>query len=549
MSPFSAQSRADTLQRLAETHYDVVVVGGGITGTGVALDAASRGLEVALVEKDDLASGTSSKSSKLVHGGVRYLQSGEFKLVYEALAERQRLLRNAPHIVSQLDFMIPVWGKRSYAKAINTGLWLYDLTGGFRIGKLHKPIRSETVLDEMPTLKGKGLVKGFFYPDAQTDDARLTMTVARTASLYGADVATHVGAESITKNAAGEVTGLDVTDRLEGGAGFTIRTRSIVNAGGVWADEVRSLEEGVDLRTLRPAKGIHLVMPLARFRNRRAVILPVPKDKRSIFVVPWGEVAWVGTTDTDYDGPLDDPQATPEDIDYILDALNTWLQEPVGHEDVVSTWAGLRPLVSGAGSGRTADLSRQHAIIHGAPGMVTVTGGKLTTYRLMAEETVDELIERRGLDAGKSLTRNLPLDGAVGYEPGRPLDGPDRLFGADVERSLERRHGMLARAVSEIVRERPELGRRLVPELPYLRAEVVHAVRSELALTTADLLERRVRLSLEDRSRGLTALDDVVDLMGEDLGWSPERRGEERAAYRARVEATLRAEGVTSVTQ
>lgn len=545
MSAFSAHSRPDVLDRLATTPYDVVVVGGGITGAGVALDAASRGLRVALVEKEDLASGTSSRSSKLVHGGVRYLQSREFKLVYEALTERQRLLHNAPHLVRPLDFMIPVWGKRAYAKAVNAGLWLYDLTGGFRIGKLHKAIPAEEVLAEMPTLKGDGLVKGFFYPDAQTDDARLSMTVARTASLYGADVASHVAAVGVAKDGAGAVTGLHVSDRLGDAEPLTIRTQAIVNAAGVWADDLRSMEEGAAVESLRPAKGIHLAMPLHLFGNRRAVILPVPKDRRSIFILPWGRVAWVGTTDTDYDGPLDDPQATPDDIAYVLRALNTWLQRPVGPADIISTWAGLRPLVAGTTSERTADLSRNHAIIHGAPGMVTVTGGKLTTYRLMAQDTIDELIVKRGLTAGRSLTKDLPLDGAVGFDPDRVCPAGTGID-AQVWESLLHRHGALADAVAEIARTDPELGRRLVPDLPYIRAEVLHAVRAELALTVADVLERRIRLSLEDRSRGLDALDDVVELMGDELAWDNPRRQGEKVAYTARVQTTLTAEGVTS---
>ena len=523
-----------------------MVGGGGITGCGAALDAAARGLSVALLEKDDLASGTSSRSSKLVHGGLRYLQSRDFRLVYEALAERQRLLHIAPHLVRQLDFLIPHYGSRTFKRAISTGLWLYDLTGGFRIGKIHKPVGAEEAFAQMPTLTTAKLQGGWYYPDAQADDARLTMAIARTAALrFGADVATYAQVEGVEKDPSGRVRAVAVHDRIGGGR-FEVDARVVVSAAGVWTDDVRRLDEGTDPHSIRPAKGIHLVVPHALLQNRRAMVLPVPNDKRSFFVIPWGDVCWVGTTDTDYDGPLDDPQATPQDVDYLLDALNHYLTSPVGHDDVISTWAGLRPLISGAGSEKTADLSRRHALIPGSPGFVTISGGKLTTYRLMAADTIDWAVEHGGLAAGASPTARLPLDGATDFAALSPA--PAEVLGLDAATAemLLRRHGGHAPEVVALTRDDPALRDRLVPELPYLRAEVLWAVREENAQTLADVLERRIRLSIEHRSRGLACLDDVAAIVAGELGWTPERVEGEKDAYRRRVAATLAAEAVTT---
>src|SRR5918996_890692 len=367
--------RSGALARLGDEPFDVLVVGGGITGAGVALDAASRGLRTALVERDDFASGTSSKSSKLVHGGLRYLQNGDVRLVYEGLRERQRLLRNAPHLVKVLPFLIPVFeGKGGFipkkvARALGSAMWMYDLTGGLRIGKLPKRLRGGAPPAPIPTPDDRP-AWAYLYYDAQADDARLTLTVARTAALdFGATIVNHAPVTAIRKDAAGRVTGAVVEAHGPGGGEIDVRARVVVNATGVWADDVRALDEETHPDSIRPAKGIHIAVPWPRLRNDIAAVVPVRHDRRSVFVVPWpgldgtvggeGSVTYIGTTDTDYDGDVDDPQCTAEDVAYLLNAINHAIREPLDEGDVLATWAGLRPLVRDASNSRTADLSRR----------------------------------------------------------------------------------------------------------------------------------------------------------------------------------------------
>ncbi len=402
----------------------MVVVGGGITGVGVALDAAARGFRTALVERHDFASGTSSKSSKLVHGGLRYLQQGEVGLVYEALAERQRLRVNAPHLVKVLPFLIPVFSKDGVippklARMMGSAMWAYDLTGGIRIGKIHKRVDADEAMGYMPTLPRERLASAYLYYDAQADDARLTLTIARTAALgHGAVIANRCEVVGITKDAAGKAAGATV--RADG-RDIEVKASVVVNAGGVWSDDVRALDEGANPGTIRPAKGIHITVPWNKVRNEIAVVVPVPKDKRSVFVVGWGDRTYIGTTDTDYDGPVDDPQCTPDDIDYVLRAINYSCTTGIDRSDVLGTWAGLRPLVRDATSTKTADLSRRHKVQTSPSGVITITGGKLTTYRRMAADTVDVAADVLGPDlrqgvSRRSTTKRLGLRGREGYE-------------------------------------------------------------------------------------------------------------------------------------
>jgi glycerol-3-phosphate dehydrogenase len=534
--------RSENLDRLGTGTFDVLVVGGGITGAGVALDAASRGLRVALVERDDFASGTSSKSSKLVHGGLRYLQNGDVRLVYQALRERQRLLRNAPHLVHVLPFLIPVFSGRDgiipkqVARALGSAMWMYDLTGGLRIGRVHKRLKRDEALDHMPTLDDR-LAWAYLYYDAQTDDARLTLAIARTAALdHGAVVVNHASLVGLRKD-GGRVTGALVD--AEGRGQLDVRARVVVNATGVWADDVRALDEGEDPRSIRPAKGIHITVPWDKVRNDIAAVLPVRRDKRSIFVVPWegpdGKVGpegftYVGTTDTDYDGPVDDPQCTDDDIDYLLDGLNGSLRTPLDRGDVLGTWAGLRPLVREASSGRTADLSRRHRVALSESGVVTVTGGKLTTYREMAEDTVDAVVEhlrdRADLTpARRGRTATMAIRGAEGWDEAR-----------DTDAHLAGRYGGESRVVKAMVDSTPDLAEPLVAGLPYRRAEAVYAVRYEMATTLDDVLSRRTRARLLDRDATAAAAEDVAELIGGELGWTADERARQVAAYRRAAE-------------
>jgi glycerol-3-phosphate dehydrogenase len=526
--------RPEALRRLADDPFDVLVVGGGITGVGTALDAASRGLRTALVERDDFSSGTSSKSSKLAHGGLRYLQQGEIRLVYEALHERQRLRHNAPHLVKLLPFLLPVFkGKggvinKKLARALGMSMWMYDLTGGARIGKFHERLSPEEVLAHMPTLPADKVASSYLYHDATVDDSRLCVTVARTAAIeFGAVAVNGAALTGVTKDGSGRITGATVT---ADGQDIAVRCRAIVNAAGVWADEVRSLDEAQHPDTIRPAKGIHITVPWEKVRNDIAVVVPVPKDKRAIFVVPWGDLTYIGTTDTDYQGPNEDPPVLREDVDYLLDAMRF---TGITDKDVVGSWAGLRPLVKSATSGRTADLSRRHKVVTSPGGMVSVTGGKLTTYREMSADTVDEVLHVLGSSvtgiAKRSRTKNLRLRGAEGYDALAADTDP-------VVAHLANRYGGEARTVLALLDSDPTLREPLVAGLPYLRAEAVYAARHEMARSVDDVLSRRTRARLLARDASAAAADDVADLIAPILGLTDAEAAAQAADYRAAVE-------------
>jgi glycerol-3-phosphate dehydrogenase len=544
------------LRRLDHETFDVLVIGGGITGVGVALDAAVRGLRVALVERDDFASGTSSRSSKLVHGGLRYLQNGDIRLVYEALHERQRLLRNAPHLVRVLPFMIPVLTRdgvisRKVAKALGSAMWMYDLTGGWRIGKRHRKLGRDAALAHLPTMAHDRLAGGYLYYDASADDARLTLTVARTAAAHGAAVANRCRVVRLTTT-DGPIDGPVDGAVIDTGDGeITVRAAVVVNATGVWADEIRSLEHPGAEPSIRPAKGVHVTVPWELVRNDIAVVIPVPKDKRSVFLVPAGprgdgtfRHTYVGTTDTDHTGPLDDPQCDADDLEYVLSALNHTLtsnpgDSPITLDHVTGVWAGLRPLVAAAASGRTADLSRNHQVTVSDRGVVSVAGGKLTTYRRMAEDTVDEVLRRMGRHPGGALrralrrrtTRRLRLVGAtsdlgdVGTRVGH----------------LRHRYGTGADALLELIAVDPRLADPLVPGQPHLRAEAVYAARHEMALTLGDVLVRRTRIHHYDRDAGEAAARDVAELLADELGWDAAEIDRQVAAHHELCERERRA--------
>lgn len=549
------------LHDLAERgdEVDVVVIGGGVTGAGVALDAAARGLSTVLVERDDFASGTSSKSSKLVHGGLRYLQNGEVRLVYEALRERRRIMRNAPHLVGVMPFLIPILTRdgvvsRKIARALGSAMWMYDVTGGWRIGRLHRRVDADEAFRHFPTARRDRLSAGYLYYDAAADDARLTLTIARTAAAHGAIVLNRCNVVEVTSTPdaehGGRADGVVVDASTPSGVErISIRTRVVVNAAGVWADEVRALDEGDDPHSIRPAKGVHVTIPWDLVRNDVAVVIPVRGDRRSLFLVPWDPLpdgsfrhTYVGTTDTDFDGPLEDPHCDGDDVDYVLGALDDSLTTTVTRDDITGVWAGLRPLVRADAddphsSGRTADLSRDHQVEVSERGVVRVLGGKLTTYRLMAEDTVDRVVEllgrRRGL-LRRHPTRSLRLLGATA-ERGTPGTLDAHLLG---------RYGTLAAEIKALVALDPTLGEPLVPGQPYLRAEAVHAARREMATTLDDVLTRRTRAHLFDRDASLEAAPEVARLLAGELGWDEAETAQQVAAYRERCQAEREAVGI-----
>lgn len=545
--------RGRVLARMGSEAFDVLVVGGGITGAGVALDAASRGLRTALVERDDFASGTSSKSSKMVHGGIRYLQQREFRLVYESLHERQRLLDNAPHLVAPLPFLIPLFGRngvvaKQVARAYSTALWLYDATGGIRIGKRHKRIGRSEVLEHLPTLRTDALVAGFLYYDARADDARLTLAIARTAAeRHGAAVANHAEVTGLLHDAAGHVTGARVRPRVAvPGAPaedeLEVRAAVVVNATGVWADDVRALEEGTHPHSIRPAKGIHVTVPRAKLPADIAAVIPVPKDRRSIFVVPWpdGDDVYLGTTDTDWDGSLDDPACLPEDVDYVLEAANGVVSEPLTRADVTGVWAGLRPLLAPAAgkhvSERTADMSRRHTVRVSPAGMVTVTGGKLTTYRQMAEDTVDAVVRRLGSAAPSGAQRCRTARMAlVGAEGTAELTAPGASAGSGLDErtfaALVARHGGETPDVLAMADGHPELLEPLVPGLRQLKVEALWAARREMACTLDDVLARRTRALLRVARGAAESAAEVGVLLGPEWGRPADAVAEEAGAF------------------
>lgn len=526
------------LTRLEHERFDVLVIGGGITGVGVALDAASRGLRTALVERDDFASGTSSKSSKLIHGGLRYLKQGDFRLVYEALRERQRLLRNAPHLVSVLPFLIPVLTKdgpisKRIAKALRSALWIYDLTGGLRIGRRHQRLDAAGALAHCPTMPADRLSSGFVYFDASADDARLTLAIATSAAQHGAAVANRCRVVELTKDSSGRIDGAIVDT---GARQIAVRATVVVSASGIWADEVRALDAAGKTTLTRPAKGVHIVIPWSLVRNDIAVIISVPKDERSLFLVPWGPLSdgtfdhcYVGTTDTDFDGNINAPQTDEVDINYVIGALNFNLTTTITADDITGVWAGLRPLVNAAPTGRTADLSRRHQVSEELSGLITVTGGKLTTYRQMAQDTVDLVASRVG-GSRRCRTRRLKLTGA---------DGTADRASEQHESRLLARYGDRSARVLDLIAHDPTLGEPLVPGLRYMRAEAVYAVRAEMATTLIDVLARRTRAHLENRAACQAAAESVARLLAPEFGWSDFWIEEQITEYRMLCDAEI----------
>ena len=490
---FSEQTRAASLTRMAEDRFDVLVIGGGITGAGIALDAAARGLSVALVEKDDFAAGTSGRSSRLVHGGLRYLEHGDFGLVRESLRERGILYRLAPHLVRPVPMYMLAGDLRRRA-TYRAGLTAYEvLAAGRNIG-YHTSVSAGRVAEAIPGFGGRS--RGFRYFECQVDDARLTIEVARAAHAAGARLANHARVTGLLGE--GRVTGAAVTDEMTGQA-FEVRARAVVNATGIWAERVAELAAGSGGVRLRPSKGVHLVFAPGAVRTTAAVVAPsAAHDGRYVFIVPWEDRVYAGTTDTPYQGDLDDPAVGDADRDYILAAV-AGLFPGVTGRDVVASWAGLRPLLDqdDAGDTTSSDLSRKHAVFTGPFGLYTITGGKLTTYRAMAEDLVDRVAADLG-GAGPCRTREIPL-GLHG-----PAAAAVRLARDEVARlglpprtaiRLVGRYGDDWRQAARLIGEDRSLGEPVADGLPVLGVEVALARSREMALTDEDIYVRRTRLT------------------------------------------------------
>lgn len=548
----SSEVRKHNLETLATNRFDVLVIGGGVTGAGVALDAAARGYSVALVEKVDFASGTSSKSTKLVHGGIRYLPNFDFSLVHEALVERGLLLQNAPYLVHPIGFVLPIYdgdrhpvgipfstpGGIGLSRLLDIGLWMYDIMAGRRSVKRHRHLSRETVLKLAPELVAKGLKEGFIYYDAQTNDARLTMAIMRTAARYGTVIANYAEVTSFVQE-DGQITGAHVYDRIANQE-IEVHARHIVNATGIFAEKVEELAGIVPQIEVEPSKGVHLVFSREKLQlGNDAIVLPETEDKRILFIVPWESRVIFGTTDTGT-GDLDHPVATREDITYLLKYINRYLNAHMTEDDIISTYAGYRPLVKPRQIDQsTARLSRTHAVLQSPNGLVTIVGGKLTTYRRMAQDTLDVLSQRDGNKKPVHPTIALPLQGSAGWpiiEPEVKRTGTALGISPQSIEHLGHTYGTEALTLLEFVREDPTLAERLIADLPYIRAEVVYACRYEMAMTADDILARRTSIALEDQQCGMGALDSVLDLMAEELHWSPEQRVEQNQSYLDRVE-------------
>ncbi|HET7473132.1 MAG TPA: glycerol-3-phosphate dehydrogenase/oxidase [Candidatus Limnocylindrales bacterium] len=528
--PPPLQARANDLAALVDGPLDVLVVGGGIVGSGAALDAATRGLRVGLVERDDIAVGTSSRSSRLIHGGLRYLEQYRFGLVREALRERSRVLHLAPHLVTIQPLLFPLFGWPLVTRVFyQSGMTLYDVLGARKDGGWHRHLSVPEVLKIAPAMRRRELRGGLLFHDGVEDDARYTLAVARTAREEGAAVVTRLRAESLLED-GGRVVGARVCDELTGEA-HEIRARAVIDATGVWGADPSSPLSGGTTRLL-PSRGAHLVVPRDRIPSDVGLTIRVPG--KVVFLVPWPHYWLIGTTDAPYDGPIDRPTAGGDEVDELLAAVNHVLDVGLARTDVVGTYAGLRPLIAPSG-GSTVTASREHRVVVERNGLVRVSGGKYTTYRLMAEQTIDATLgvlgERPKDRPTGTVTRRL-----IGAADRPDLDGLATTLAADagLERAvavrLVDRHGTQAPEVVALGRDLGLLGR-LVEGDDYLEVEVAWAARHELALSLDDVLARRLRLVQELRDRGASIAPRVARILGAELGWDDARQAREVEAF------------------
>lgn len=540
----SPDNRQAALDAMAAETLDILVVGGGVVGGGCALDAATRGLSVGLIEARDFASGTSSRSSKLIHGGLRYLEMLDFRLVAEALGERGLLLEKlAPHLVHSVPFLYPlthrVW-ERFYA---GSGVLLYDsmgyLSGRSRGVPHHKHLTRRGARRIMPALRKDALIGALHYYDGQVDDARHTMFLSRTAAAYGAQVASRTRVIALLRE-GDRVTGAKVKD-LETGREFDIRARQVVNATGVWTDETQAFAGERGQFHVRASKGVHLVVPRDRIRGDAGLILRT--EKSVLFVIPWGQHWIIGTTDTDWSLSKDHPAASHSDIEYLLHHVNKVLEVPLTQEDVQGVYAGLRPLLAGEDEA-TSQLSREHAVSTSVKGLTVIAGGKYTTYRIMAKDAIDAAVHGLSGQLSRKVpaccTEDVPLLGADGYEAvwnqRQMLAEQSGLHVGRIEHLLHR-YGAMISELLDLINEQPDLAKGLTGADDYLRVEIVYAATHEGARHLDDAIARRTRISIETFDRGTLVAEEVADLMGGVLGWDDHQRASEVDHYIKRVEA------------
>jgi glycerol-3-phosphate dehydrogenase len=541
-------ARSDALAAFEADRFDMVVIGGGVTGAGVALDAASRGYSVALVERDDFASGTSSRSSKLIHGGLRYLQNFDIGLVREALLERALMVNLAPHLVHPLALLIPTFAGKHLDRATGAGLNAYDVMATERIRlptlrrrrdpgpaleewspERHRVVDADEVVSLVPALADRDPDSAYLFYDCQTDDVRLVLTVLGEAERFGAVMANRCRVLELLEE-GGRADGVRCRDELGGGE-FELRADTVVNATGVWADTIRSEEvrDAAEVPRIRPSRGTHVTLAHEALPLHAGVIVPAGGG-RSIFALPWLGRTLIGTTDNDYEGELDHIPADDGDVDYLLSACNDFFGSALGRGDLTGAYAGVRPLIAAGDSKKSVDISRRAEMFETRSGLVTITGGKLTTWRRMAKLVVDRVVEREGREA-PCRTHEIPLG-----EPADELDGPEGVDEGSLG-LLAGRYGYAAHDVLALVAERPELGRRVVPELPDLLAEAPFAARHEQAASVADVLLRRTRLGIlaapELTAEGSPAARAVAEALGEELGWDAARVDAELDDWRA----------------
>jgi len=549
--------RAAIAQALATPTFDLLVIGGGINGAGIARDAALRGLRVAIVEQGDFASGTSSKSSKLIHGGLRYLEHYEFALVLEASRERDRLRRHvAPHLVHPMPFLFPVFGGDPVGRLrLAAGLWVYDGLSAFRNIARHRSWGWRRTLEREPGLRREGLRGALHYYDCWADDARLTLETLLAAVAAGAVACNYLGVTALVHE-GGRLVGARIEDRLHGGA-FTIATTQIVNATGPWLDRVRQLDDPAAPPVLRLTKGAHIILPRQRVGNVHAIVMHAPRDGRVMFAIPWEDQTLVGTTDTEYEAVPDGVAADADDVDYLLEAVDHYFPAArLTTEDVIGAYAGLRPLVAPVEVARPSDISREEEIFESPSGLLSLGGGKLTTYRRIAEKVVDRVVARLAVIAperrfGPCRTAALPLPGAQveaarGAFPGfakRLRVGMPQALDEGIVPHLLERYGTGAAEVLAALAADPPAMRRLVAALPYRVGEVTRAAASEMAATVDDTLRRRIPIAFRDRGAGLDVAAEVARLMGAVHGWDVAEQARNVERYRQGIDDERRLRG------